>query len=245
MTLTVSRTGGSSGTVSVDFYTVDGAANAGSDYKSTNGTLVFGPGKLSQTITIPILNDTLSEVPEAFYVYLQNITSPAVLGSNYVATVNITSDDLAGTMAFSSATYSVSEKGTNLVVKVSRTGGTASAVTVGFSTADGTAIAGTDYTASNGTLTFDAKETTKTITIPIIDNALPDGNRQFTIALSHASGGGTIGTIHQATITILDDEPSIHSTLQLTSSANPARQSSSKLFARVPSRLPRRFTTPP
>ncbi len=209
VTLTISRTGGSTGAVSLDFYTADGAANAGSDYTSTNGTLVFAPAKTSQTITIPILNDTLSELPEAFYVYLQNITAPAILGSNYMATVNITSDDLAGSMALSAATYSVSEKGTNLVVKASRTGGTASAVTIGFSTADGTAIAGTDYVAGNGILTFDAKETTKTITIPIIDNALHDGNRQFIIALSHAGGGGTIGSIAQATITILDDEPSI------------------------------------
>lgn len=209
VTLTISRTGGSSGTVSVDFYTEDGAATAGTDYTATNGTLVFGPGKTSKTITIPILNDTLSEVPEAFFVYLQNITSPAILGSNYMARVNITSDDVAGSMAFSSATYAVSEKGTNLVVTVKRTGGTASAVSIGFSTADGTAVAGTDYVATNGSVTFAAKETTKTITIPIINNASPDGNRQFTIGLSHAAGGGTIGTINRATITILDDEPSL------------------------------------
>ena len=59
----------------------------------------------------------------------------------------------------------------SLTVTVLRTGGTAGNLTVDYATADGTAIAGQDYTSTSGTLTFSAGETSKTIQIPILDDA--------------------------------------------------------------------------
>jgi hypothetical protein len=71
VTLTVNRTGGV-GSASIDYATADGNAVAGSDYSATSGTLTFGPGDTSKTITIPIINDTVNEKPEAFVVNLSN-----------------------------------------------------------------------------------------------------------------------------------------------------------------------------
>lgn len=73
-------------------------------------------------------------------------------------------------------------------------------VTVDWATADGTAIAGEDYTAANGTLTFGPGETSKTVKVVIIDDAIEDSGETFTLQLSNASGmaledGEATGTI--------------------------------------------------
>ena len=61
-------------------------------------------------------------------------------------------------------------------------------VTVDYATSDGTVTAGEDYTATSGTLTFQAGEVTKTISVPITDDAEDDGGETFTLTLSNASG---------------------------------------------------------
>ena len=60
-------------------------------------------------------------------------------------------------------------------------------VTVDWTTGDGTAIAGTDYEAATGTLTFSALETEQTIRVSIIDDDLDEAAKTFTVALSNAS----------------------------------------------------------
>jgi len=85
----VTRSGGSSGVVSVDYATLDGTAVAGTDYPATSGTLTFADGVSgNQTISIPISDDSTAEVAEAFTLTLSNV-SGATLGVNSSATVNI------------------------------------------------------------------------------------------------------------------------------------------------------------
>ena len=73
-------------------------------------------------------------------------------------------------------------------------------VTVDYATSDGTATAGTDYTATSGTLTFAAGETVKTVSVPVLDDAHDEGEENLTLTLSNASGawiedGEATGTI--------------------------------------------------
>ena len=75
-------------------------------------------------------------------------------------------------------------------------------VTVDYATADGTATAGDDYDSTNGTLTFEAGETTKTVSVPITADTEDDGGETLTLTLSHASGAG-LGDV-EATGTILN-----------------------------------------
>jgi hypothetical protein len=91
--LPVNRTGGV-GTASVDVATADGTAHAGSDYGTTSGTIVFGPGDTTQTVTIPIINDSATEQTEAFAV---NLSNPKLgsLGDNATEYVVIVDDDPA------------------------------------------------------------------------------------------------------------------------------------------------------
>ena len=78
-------------------------------------------------------------------------------------------------------------------------------VTVDYATADGTAKAGEDYTATSGTLTFAAGERTKTVRVPILDDAIDEGEETFKLRLSNARGA-RIGD-GEATGTISNDDP--------------------------------------
>ncbi len=78
-------------------------------------------------------------------------------------------------------------------------------VTVDYATADGTAKAGEDYTATSGTLTFAAGERTKTVSVPILDDAIDEGQETFKLRLSNARGA-RIGD-GEATGTISNDDP--------------------------------------
>ncbi len=155
VTITVTRTGGSSGAVTVNYATADGTANDPSDYTSTSGTLNWADGDAAaKTFTIAIVDDNTVESTESFSVTLSNAQT-ATLGTPSSATVSITDNEVPGTLQLSSATYSADE-GTDptVTITVTRTGGSSGAVTVNYATADGTATATSDYTAASGTLNW-------------------------------------------------------------------------------------------
>jgi hypothetical protein len=112
-----------------------------------------------------------------------------------------------GTLQFSSATYSVNESAGTATITVTRTGGSSGAVSALVSTSNGTATAGVDYTATSTTVNFaDGDTAPKTVTIPIINDALVEGNETVLLALSSATGGATIAVPDDAVLTIVDDD---------------------------------------
>lgn len=92
--VTVLRSGGSDGTVSIDYKLNQGTALAGSDYQTSTGTLVFAPGVIRQTISIPLVNDAIVESPETFNVVIENPKGGASLLAPRTGTITITDDDL-------------------------------------------------------------------------------------------------------------------------------------------------------
>ena len=206
VTLTVNRTGGSDGIVSVGFETFDGTALAGSDYTTTSGSVTFANGQTSTTITVPILNDAIPESNEDFTVTLIGPGGGATLGTPTTTTVTIIDDDLPGVLAIDPATVSVNEDDGTVTLTVNRTGGSVGIVSVGFETFDGTALAGSDYTTTNGSLTFADGQTSATITVPILNDAIPESNEDFTVTLIGPGGGATLGTPTTSTVTIIDDD---------------------------------------
>ena len=88
---TVTRSGSSEGTVSVDYRTVAGTALAKSDYTAASGTLTFPPGVRTQTITITVKSDRTREPDETFTVELLNAVGASVVDA--VATGTILNDD--------------------------------------------------------------------------------------------------------------------------------------------------------
>ena len=102
----------------------------------------------------------------------------------------------------------ISENNSNVTVTVTRTGDISSVTTVDYTTSDETAIAGSDYTFTAGTLTFAAGETSKTINIPLINDNVFEGSERFNFTLSNPSGEGEVYLLNPsaATITISDNE---------------------------------------
>lgn len=208
LTVTVVRTGGSAGEVGVDFASADGSATAGSDYTAVSGTLTFADGETSQTITVPIEDDTLVEGKERFSLTLSNPSGGADLGSPNSATVSILDDEIAspGVLQFSAPYYQVSEGVGKATITVTRTGGSLGSVAVHYFTRNGTARARADYTATAGTLVFADGETSQTFTVTIRDDARVEALESIRLYLNHVTGGARLGIPRISRINILDND---------------------------------------
>ena len=119
--------------------------------------------------------------------------------SNFVNSVAL------GSFGLQNSSYSVNENTGTLNIAVVRTGGTEGSVTIGYQTEDGTARAGTHYTASTGSVTFADGETSQTISVPIISNDTDTTDKSFSIALT-APAGVTVNP-SSATVTIAYQAP--------------------------------------
>ena len=110
------------------------------------------------------------------------------------------------TVAFEAQSNAVAENSGTATITVLRGGDANGTATVDYTTSDGSAHAGTDYTATSGTLTFGVGVTSQTITVPITDNALLDGDRTVNLTLSNPSTNLSIITDNPVTLVITDDE---------------------------------------
>ena len=216
-TLSVTRSGGSAGEVSVNYTTGNGSALAGSDYTATSGTLSWAGGDTAaKSIVVPILNDALVEANEQFNVTLAQPSGGATLGAS-TSTVTIVSEDVAalpGSLQFDGAgnngmvTLRFNENGTPAAkaivqIGVTRSGGTAGAASIDYATADGTATAPLDYTATAGTLSWaDGEGGTKFIPVNIVEDGLAEPEENFRVVLSNAQGAG-LGVNAQAQLVVI------------------------------------------
>ncbi len=205
-TITVTRTTGTVGAVSVQYATSDGTATAGSDYTTSAGTLNFADGQGSATFTVPITNDATQEPDETVILTLSNPTGGATLGTPNPATLTIVDNDAPGVLQFSTANFRRGENGGTATVTVTRTVGTGGAVSVQYATSDGTATAGSDYTATSGTLNFAAGQASATFTVAIADDTVLEGGETVNLTLTNATGGATLGTPATAILTVLDND---------------------------------------
>ena len=211
-TITVVRINGvSGGIVSVGYATSDGTARAGLDYQASSGTLAFADGETSKTFTVSVLADLVSEAMETVNLSLLNPTGGAALGLQSSALLLIQNNNggLFGNLGFSGATYSAVEGAGVAVLTVNRLGGTGNAVGVAYATTtNGTAVAGVHYPAVNSNfLSWAAGDgTPKTISLPLTDNPLVDGNRTVELVLFSPTGGAELDRLTNATLTIVDDD---------------------------------------
>ena len=156
--------GESTATVTVGYATEAGTAEAGTDYIAGRGTLTFesGDAESRKTIAVAVVDDSEEEGSETFTVQLSDARNATLLDGEGTATIR--DDDGDGspqppglpTLAIDDVT--VAEDGGSAVFSVRLSGESTATVTVGYATEDGTAHAGTDYTARSGTLTFESGE---------------------------------------------------------------------------------------
>ncbi|HUN71746.1 MAG TPA: Calx-beta domain-containing protein [Steroidobacteraceae bacterium] len=202
--ITLHRTGGSTGAVTVSYATSDGTAVAGTDYTATTGTASWADGNVAaKSFTVPISSATAFLGTKTFTVTLSSPTGNATLLAPTSATVTITGSLApAGSVALSSATDSAQQSAGSVVITVSRTGGSGGASSVNYATANGSAIAGTDYTAASGTLNWASGDTSaKTFTVTLSTAAAFTGTKTFNVTLSGAVNS-TLGTPSSATVTV-------------------------------------------
>ncbi len=117
-----------------------------------------------------------------------------------------TTAQAATTISFGASSYNVDEGAGSVQVAVTRTGDTASAVTVDYATSNGTASERTDFIPALGTLRFAPGETTKTFTVLINDNLTPENSETIDLMLFNPTGGATVSAPDAAVVTITDND---------------------------------------
>ena len=201
-------------------YNLGGTATEGEDYTDSGaGTATFAAGDTRQTISLATVADTDDEVDETVEVTLTDDDDSArERGAASSATGTITDDDMPA-LSIADATVTEGDTGESatLTFRVTLTPPATLPVTVDWETSDGTAEAGTDYTAANGSLIFETGEGSKTFTVTVTGDDADEPNETFEVTLSNAPGA----TLEDATATgtITDDDGPPALTLVLTPAA--------------------------
>ena len=218
--------------VTATYRTADGTAAAGSDYSAAEATVTFRPGTITAAVTVPITDDTEVEDDESFTLEIIDdprnsnllfLADPSVQGrsrgnSTVAGTVLIIDDDTLPEISVTDT--AANEDAGTMTFWVSLSRASATDVTVGYATADGTATAGSDYTATNDTLTILAGDTGAPVSVTIIDDTDDtESDETFTLNLSGATGATITATSATATI-IEDSNLPIISVLDSSSSEN-------------------------
>jgi hypothetical protein len=112
----------------------------------------------------------------------------------------------AGSLRFSSTNYVSTEQNGSATITVTRVGGTNGSMTVSYSTSPGTALAGNDYGAVSGSLTFTNGQTVNTFQVPVDADGLPEFTESFTVSLTAAPGAALLGAPVNAAVQISSTE---------------------------------------
>lgn len=195
------RDGGRVEYVGYDQYLDDqDPATADVDYRSVDTVVRFAPGVTERTVEVVVLDDALSEGVEIFTGALTEITNAQ--GGTVEALGVIFDDDVS---AVSIADASAVESAGEIVLGLTLSKPASRRITVPVSTADGTAVAGSDYTAKSGTVTFPAGSRTASFGVGIGNDAADEPNETIQVRLGEPTGGAVIAR-GLATATIIDDD---------------------------------------
>ena len=215
--VTVVRTNGASGTVTVTYNTAPGSAIPGLNYVTTSGTLTFNNGDTSKSFQVPIVDNSVAQTNVSFSVVLSltGAASGAALVAPTNSSVTIVDNDTG--FAFATATNSIIETAGFVPINVLRIGGTNNPVQLNYATANGTAVAGVNYTTESGTLPFAAGESLRSVQVPVIRDPRVTGPLYFTMVLSSNSPGTSIVAPSTNTIVVLDADAGLSFTNSTTS----------------------------
>jgi Calx-beta domain-containing protein/VCBS repeat protein len=231
----VSLSSSSSQTVSVRYQTAGQSAVSGADFQVRSGTLSFAPGEIVKTIAVPILDDSLNEFTERFFLSLHHPVNAAIKKGQ--GTGSIVDSDPVPTVTLNSVSVVEGNSGTtqaNFGLALSSPSGKLIQLT--YSTADISAMAGSDYqAASNLVLNISAGSPSASIPILVNGDTAPEPDEIFSLDISNPVN--TTITAASATGTIVDDD-SIRLLLDATDpNVNQAAALDAFLFVRDPFRV--------
>jgi subtilisin family serine protease/Ca2+-binding RTX toxin-like protein len=202
---TLTRTGPTTSSLTVNV-SLTGTATNGTDYTTIPNTVTFAANSSTALVDLNVIDDSLVEAAETAILTVTSGTGYTV-GTAASATVNIADNDLPVIIDLS-ANQTVVEGITspqNVTYTVTLSGDSTETVTVQYATVNNTAIAGSDYTTTSGTLTFAPGVTSQDIIIPILNNSLNEAQETFNLTLSSPTnaqlGTATVTTTISDTLT--------------------------------------------
>lgn len=191
-------------------------------WRKNGGNLSNGPGIAGADSA----NLTLSGVPFADNgAEIDVIVSDSGIASvtSQAVALNVINVVQNGVLAFSSAAVEVGEAAGNVLLTITRTNGTTGAVSVRCQTSSGSATAGGDFTAVDQVVNFASGETSRQVSIPILNDTAKEEDEQFTVTLGSVTGGASLGATAVCTVTIADNDDTKAPTVVISKPAAGAR----------------------
>jgi hypothetical protein len=194
--------------VSVSYSNSNITAANGSDYVAVSGTLVFLPGQTTQVVTVPVLDNTTQERTELVRLNLTSAINGTIVDNDGFGTIH-DNDALSGTPFIRVADTTVDESAGFVTFTIALDRSSTGNVSVNVATANGTALAGSDYTAlASQTLTFTPGQVVKTVSVALANDSAAELDETFSLQLSSAAGGVLAApTFGRATIGANDATP--------------------------------------
>ncbi|MFZ6005504.1 MAG: beta strand repeat-containing protein, partial [Actinomycetota bacterium] len=190
-------------TTTVGYATSGGTASSGTDFGSTSGTATIAAGQSSTTVPVAIVGDNIDEPDETFTLTLSNPMNATIQDGSGSGT--IVDDDAAPNLQSDAPSAAETSGSTSLVFAVTLDSPSGRTVSVDYATSNGTATAGSDYTAASGTLIFAAGDVSETVTVPVTGDAVNEPDETVILTLSSAVNAAIPQPT--ATGTILNDDP--------------------------------------
>jgi len=208
--LTLVRSRNLSEKITIRYETIDGTAEAGSDYIAKKGTLTFEPQETTKQLEVVIIDDYEWEPDETFFIKLHSDVEESKnveIGPHSIAEVTIINDDEPGTIGFTKPSHIVKESCGKAEVEVERVNGADGKVELVWKTKDQSALHGKDYIGGEGTLIFEHGETVKTIDIEIIDDHQFEKDETFMIEFTDLkTQGAKFGRLKKTVVTVVSDD---------------------------------------
>ena len=206
ISITVGLSLASTQTITANYATQDDTARAGLDYIATQGIITFTPGQTRKTFNLAVLGDKQAEANESLLVNLSSPVNATLPLSSGVIT--LTNDDAAPpVLSIVGTTLKEGNSGSGMATAtVSLSTAYGQTVTVNYATRDGSAQAGSDYTPSQGILSFAPRETQKTISVRINADTSVESDETLHIQLSNPVNATLDSTASLATLTLGNDD---------------------------------------
>lgn len=207
--ISITRTGGSSGTVMVKYATSNGTAISPDDYIGTSGTLTFANGETYKTFNVTVKDDFLHEPDKVVNLTLSNPTGGATLGNPSVTTLKIEDDDPLPTLSINDISVMEGNGGpgaTTASFTVTLSKASTDTVTVKYNTEhSGTALYYEDFQqVPSASLTFAPGETSKQATVPVNGDTEPEADEIFFVSITDPSNATILRS--KGTATIINDD---------------------------------------
>ncbi len=210
----------------------DGTATLGTDYTLSSTQIVIPAGSTSGSLTIDASDDSLFEVDETIVVTAQGVTNASTSGTTSF-TATLVDDDPQPQLSLSLGTANIAELGgsTSLVASIPSVSGAPVSLTISL---NGSASNNVDYSASSLVLTIPVGQTSASLTLTSIDDALHEVDETISIGLVGVTGADATNTITPQ-LTILDDDPSPQLSVTLQDPSISEAAGSTNLVASIPS----------